>query len=84
MSKLIGVLTAGALAFALSGLAYAADEPQPATQGQPRAEQSQPGQSGDTTKREQEYLTALKRCESLSASDKQKCIEAAKKKYGEM
>jgi sugar phosphate permease len=84
MSKLIGMIIAGALAFAVSGFAYAADEPQPATQGQPRAEQSQPAQSGDTAKREQEYLTALKRCEPLSGADKQKCIDAAKKKYGEM
>jgi hypothetical protein len=84
MSKLIGTIIAGALAFAVSGFAYAADEPQPATQGQPRAEQSQPAQSGDTAKREQEYLTALKRCEPLSGADKQKCIDAAKKKYGEM
>lgn len=84
MSKLIGTITAGALALALSGLAYAADEPQPATQAQPRAEQGQPAQSGDTAKREQEYLTALKRCEPLSGADKQKCIDAAKKRYGEM
>jgi len=84
MSKLIVTLTAGALAFAMSGFAYAADEPPPGTQGQPRAEQSQPAQSGDTAKREQEYLTALKRCEPLSGADKQKCIDAAKKKYGEM
>jgi hypothetical protein len=84
MSKLIGMLTAGALALSLSGFAYAADEPQPGTQGQPRADQTQPGQSGDSAKREQEYLTALKRCESLGGADKQKCIEAAKKKYSEM
>jgi hypothetical protein len=84
MSKLIGTFTAAALAMALSGFVYAADEPQPGAQGQPKAEQSQPAQSSDSAKREQEYLTALKRCESLSASDKQKCIEAAKKKYGEM
>jgi hypothetical protein len=84
MSKLITTLTAGALALALSGFAYAADEPQPSAQGQPKAEQSQPGQSTDTAKREQEYLTALKRCESLGGADKQKCIEAAKKKYSEM
>jgi len=27
---------------------------------------------------------ALKRCESLGGADKQKCIDAAKKKYSEM
>jgi len=84
MSKLIPTLTVGALALALSGFAYAADEPQPGAQSPPKAEQNQPGQSGDSAKREQEYLTALKRCESLGGADKQKCIEAAKKKYNEM
>jgi uncharacterized protein HemX len=85
MRKLIGTLTVGALALGLSGFAYGADQPQPGTQSQePRAEQNQPGQSGDSAKREQEYLTALKRCESLGGTDKQKCIEAAKKKYSEM
>jgi hypothetical protein len=84
MSRLIGTFTAAALALVMSGFAYAADEPQPTTQGQPRAEQSQPAQSGDTAKREQEYLTALKRCEPLAGADKQKCIDAAKKKYSEM
>jgi hypothetical protein len=73
------------LAFGLRGFAYAADQSQPGTQSQQlRAEQNQPGQSSDSAKREQEYLTALKRCESLGGADKQKCIEAAKKKYSEM
>ena len=85
MRNLIGTLTVAALAFGLSGSAYAADQTQPGTQSQPpRAEQNQPGQSSDSAKREQEYLTALKRCESLGAADKQKCIDAAKKKYSEM
>ena len=79
MSKLMGILTATALAFAVSGFVYAADEPQ----GQPRAE-PQSNQPADSSKREQEYMAALKRCEPLTGGDKQKCIEAAKKKYGEM
>ena len=74
MSKLIGILTAAALAFAESGFVYAADD----QQGQ------QSGQSADSAKRQQEYMSALKRCEPLTGSDKQQCIEAAKKKYGEM
>jgi len=85
MRKLICTLTVAALACGLSGFAYAADQSQPSTQSQPpRAEQNQPGQSSDSAKREQEYLTALKRCESLGGADKQKCIDAAKKKYSEM
>jgi len=81
MKKLICTLAAGALALGLSGFAYAADDSQPATQSQPGTQQNQTGQSGDTAKREQEYLTALKRCEALGAADKQKCVEAVKKKY---
>jgi hypothetical protein len=80
MSKLMGILTAATLAFAVGGFAYAADEPQ---QGQPRAE-PQSNQPADSSKREQEYMAALKRCEPLYGADKQKCIEAAKKKYSEM
>ena len=79
MSKLMGILTAATLAFAASGFVYAADE----QQGQPRAE-PQSNQPADSAKREQEYMAALKRCEPLTGADKQKCIEAAKKKYGEM
>jgi hypothetical protein len=61
------------------------DQSQPGTQSQPpRAEQNLPAQSSESAKREQEYLMALKRCESLGGADKKKCIDAAKKKYSEM
>ena len=33
---------------------------------------------------EQEYLAALKKCESLTDTDKSKCVDAAKKKYGQL
>ena len=79
MGKLMGILIAAVLAFAASGFVYAADEPQ----SQPRAE-PQSNQPADSSKREQEYMAALKRCEPLAGADKQKCIETAKKKYGEM
>ena len=34
--------------------------------------------------KEQEYSAALKKCETLSGSEKAKCTEAAKKKHGQM
>lgn len=44
-----------------------------------------PAAGGATvSKGEQEYLVALKKCESLADADKTKCVEAAKKKLGEM
>jgi len=72
MNTLSSTLTAVAFALSLSGLAFAADE-QPA--GQP---------SADPAQREQEYQAALKKCDPLAAAEKQKCIDAAKKKYGQM
>ena len=46
--------------------------------------QAQTGQAGDVSQREQEYLAALKKCEPLAAGEKQKCIDAAKKRFGQM
>ncbi len=54
-------------------------------QAQQQDTQAQPaGQPGDTSAKEQEYLAALKKCESLSGNEKTTCIEKAKKKFGEM
>jgi Spy/CpxP family protein refolding chaperone len=68
MKKLSTILGAGALALSLSGFAFAADQQQ----------------SGDPQQREQQYQAALKKCESLPATEQQKCIDAAKKKFGQM
>jgi uncharacterized protein HemX len=38
-------------------------------------------QTGD---KEQQYQAALKKCESLPATEQQQCIDAAKKKFGQM
>lgn len=80
MNTLTSTIAAVALALSLSGFAFAADEP-PAG-GQPSAQQGQGG--GDATQREQEYLAALKKCDPLAGAEKQKCVDAAKKKYGQM
>jgi hypothetical protein len=71
MKKLITTLMAGALALSLGGLALAAEE---------KAQQP----TGDPQQREQEYQAALKKCDSLPQADRPKCIEAAKKKFGQM
>jgi hypothetical protein len=72
MNKLVTTLSAGILALAMSGVTFAAEESQ--SQAQPT----------DASKKEQEYLAALKKCEPLAGDDKQKCIDAAKKKFGQM
>jgi hypothetical protein len=82
MSKLLTMLGAGALAFSIGGIASAADNTN--QQSQPQAQQAPQGQPGTPEQREQEYLAALKKCDSGAAADKQKCIDAAKKKHGQM
>jgi hypothetical protein len=77
MTKLIATFTSAALALALGGFAYAAEE---AGGQDPAAQQSQ----GDTAQREQAYQAALKKCEPLAGADKEKCIDAAKRKHGQM
>jgi hypothetical protein len=100
MNKLLSALLAGAAALALSGVAVAADQSQPgaepAQQSQTPNQGAQPGsdQGGmtksenqpgsDISAKEQDYLAALKKCESLSGDQKQQCVDAAKKKSGEM
>ena len=79
MSKLLALFAAGACALSLSGVATAAEntgaQSQQPTQAQP----------GTAEQREQEYLAALKKCDAMSnAGEKQKCIDAAKKKHGQM
>jgi hypothetical protein len=76
MRKLIATFTSAALALALGGFACAAEE----AGGQDPAAQSQ----GDAAKREQAYQAALKKCEPLAGADKEKCIDTAKRKHGQM
>lgn len=84
MSKLLTMLSAGVLALTLGGITAAADNDQ--NSQQPRAQQpADPAAGGATaSQRDQEYLAALKKCEPLSGADKSKCVEAARKKYGQM
>ena len=84
MSKLLTLLSAGALALTLSGVAAAAENDQ--NSQQPRAQQPNDPAAGGATasQRDQEYLAALKKCEPLTGADKTKCVDTAKKKYGQM
>lgn len=83
MSKLLTTLCAAALAFSIGGIASAADSTN--QQSQPQAQQAPQGQPGSVEQREQEYLVALKKCDSITnAGEKQKCMDAARKKYGQM
>jgi hypothetical protein len=95
MNKLLSTLLAGAAVLALSGVAVAADQEQsgnqPAPQDQAPSGAAQPGSAqeptqpgADLTAKEQEYLAGLKKCETLDGDQKQQCIDAAKKKAGEM
>lgn len=36
------------------------------------------------SKREQDYLSTLKRCESMTGAAKSQCIDAARKSYGQL
>jgi opacity protein-like surface antigen len=59
------------------------------SQAQPSSDQGgmtkNENQAGaDVSAKDQEYLAGLKKCESLEGDQKQKCIDAAKKKAGEM
>jgi len=69
MKKLITPLMA-ALVLSLGGFAFAAEETQQ--------------QQGGDPQREQEYQAALKKCDTLPQAERPKCIEAAKKKFGQM
>jgi hypothetical protein len=82
MNKLVSCLAA-ALILGTTGFAVA-DNESPIPQTTQQDTQIPPGQGGDLTAKEQEYLVALTKCESLSGSQKTTCIESAKKKFGEM
>lgn len=65
----------------LAGAAGAADQP-----GQDDHNPATGGQSADPslTPKDRDYLAATKRCEALKEDQRPKCIQAAKKKFGQM
>ena len=83
MNKVLYVLTAGAAALVLmSGYSIAADE-----HPEPRSTAAQPGDPApvmtapEQAKQDEEYMAALKKCDALTGSQKQKCTQAAQKKF---
>ena len=88
MNKLFSALAAGTLVLAMNGFAVGQNEPgmiPPNKQQDTQRDTQIPTDEGAViSAKEQEYFVALTKCESLSASQKTKCIEAAKKKFGQM
>jgi hypothetical protein len=85
MSKPIIVLMAAVLALTLSEVAAPADQDKESPQ-EPRVPQAADPTAGGATasEREWEYLTALQKCELLVDDERSKCVDAARKKYGQM
>ena len=74
MIKSIGLSLAFLLAMVFSGVAASAQKGQ-----------SDPAAGGAAAaKREQDYLSTLKRCESMTGAAKSQCIYAARKSYGQL
>ena len=83
LSLLVVGLFAGVGTSAVAQNVKAGEQPNAdaATNSQP----ADPAAGGATaSKNEQEYLAALKKCEPLTGSDKTQCVNAAKKKHGQM
>ena len=84
MRKVLINLMLAALVLTLSEVVAADDRDQSSPQRQTR-QVADPAAGGATaSEREWEYLTHLQKCEPLADAEKTKCIDAARKKYGEM
>ena len=93
MSKLLTMLMAGAF-LTLGGFAAAQNQPADAAAGgatntppamSEEGSAGKPAAGGATAPQgEQEYLAAVKKCESLTGTEKSKCVDAAKKKHGQL
>jgi hypothetical protein len=90
MSKILSTLTAGALALALTGFAAAADQSSgqsssgQSSQGASQSSQGGSQSAGQATGQSDAYKAAMKKCDQMSGADKQKCMDQAKKKHGQM
>jgi hypothetical protein len=88
MGKSISMLCAAAAACLALGAANAADQSAPTNeeklqqQKDTAQEPSKQQTTGDLTKQEQEYLSALKKCESMNAAEKQQCVDRTRKEFG--
>ncbi|MEO8005912.1 MAG: hypothetical protein ABI771_13445 [Betaproteobacteria bacterium] len=96
MTKLLATLIAGTtLAFATPLMAADNNGQAKPTQNQPTQQEQVPMQKDNGTSNPQarpnqdgaqnpEYAAALKKCDSMSGTGKTNCVDAAKKKYGQM
>lgn len=89
--RFLPVLMAGMTALALNGAASAADQ----TQGtQPDATQQNPaakpadgstGSQRDVSKEKDAYFAAMTKCDALKGvAEKQQCVDAVRKQYGQI
>ena len=83
-------MIAGAAAPVLtSSFSSAADTTKP-TEEKPRASQNQPGDPGavksapEQANQDQDYMAALKKCDGMKGGEKQKCVNAAQRKFNRM
>ena len=88
MNKVLARMLTGLLVLAMNGIASAQDEPpltpKDAKQDAQTDPEAQPVQPADAPVSAEQYFAALKKCEALSASEKTRCIETAKKKFGQL
>jgi hypothetical protein len=70
MNRIIQTFTAVLFCLAFGTTAFAADDMDKG--------------GGDAAKRQEAYLAALKKCDSMSGSEKDKCVEETRKKFGQM
>ena len=92
MLKTTSLISALLLGLSLGGAAVAADNTTGTQSGtqQPSAQPGTSDPSQSTGARDsgstdnEAYLAALKKCESMSTGEKTKCVDAAKKKFGQM
>jgi hypothetical protein len=81
MSKMLSTIIAAALTLGLSGLAFAADQ----STGQSSKQSNQGAQQGgQATGQSDAYKAAMQKCQQMSGADRQKCMDTAKKKHGQM
>ena len=90
MNKLMSAMIAGAAALVLAGgAAGAADQAKPKEEP-PRASENQPVDPGavktapEQAAQDQEYMAAMKKCDAMKGGEKQKCVEAAQRKFSRM
>ena len=86
MTKLMSILAVSALALSLSGGAFAAGEKAQDQPAYPKA-QDQTGAPppGEQSKKYEDYLAALKKCQDVQDAVKQQnCIQQAREKYNRM